>query len=254
MDYESIEVKHLNSPSCYLGYIYICICIFICISHLTGYSEQPLLRFDENTLTEPQDSEWRCNPSVTGQEPGKGLQISDLQSKVLASGRMQLSSPDVSKVTSYFQFWRFLSCCDLTRRSSESKVINKTHVNPGRKEIRWSAKLPFFRGPQADHHFSVAHGSSGWYLIQLSLSLCCCCFCLFVKESLGIGYFIYFFLAVSKACELSVPQQVIEPAPPASEALSLNQCSTREDPSTSSFRIGASRLWGRTELDKTEVT
>lgn len=151
-----IEVKHLNSPSCYLGYIYICICIFICISHLTGYSEQPLLWFDENTLTQPQDSEWRCNPSVTGQEPGKGLQISDLQSKVLASGRMQLSSPDVSKVTSYFQFWRFLSCFDLTWRSSESKVINKTHVNSGRKEIRWSAKLPFFMGPQADHHFSVA--------------------------------------------------------------------------------------------------
>lgn len=65
--------------------------------------EQPLLRFMK-TPTEPQDSEWRCNPSVTGQEPGKGLQISDLQSKVLASGRMQLSSPDVSKVTSCFQF------------------------------------------------------------------------------------------------------------------------------------------------------
>ena len=232
--------------------IYICICIFICISHLTGYSEQPLLWFDENTLTQPQDSEWRCNPSVTGQEPGKGLQISDLQSKVLASGRMQLSSPDVSKVTSYFQFWRFLSCCDLTWRSSESKVINKTHVNSGRKEIRWSAKLPFFMGPQADHHFSVAVVFQVSTLFN-SLSLCCCCCCLFVKESLGIGYFIYFFLAISKAHELSVPRQVIEPAPPASEASSLNQCPTREDPSTS-FRIGASRVWGRTELDKTEVT
>ena len=144
--------------------------IFICISHLTGYSEQPLLRFDENTLTQPQDLERRCNPSVTDQEPEKGLQISDLQSRVLASGRMQLSSPDVSKVTSYFQSWRFLSCCDLTWRSSESKVINKTHVNPRRKEIRWSAKLPFFIRPQVDHHFSVAPGFSYSTLFN-SLSL-----------------------------------------------------------------------------------
>ena len=68
-----------------------------------GYSEQPLLRFDENTLTQPQDLERRCNLSVTDQEPEKGLQISDLQSRVLTSGRMQLFSPDVSKVTSYFQ-------------------------------------------------------------------------------------------------------------------------------------------------------
>lgn len=164
-----IEVKYLNPPSCYLGYIYICICIFICIHHLTGCWEQPLLRSDENTLTLPQDLERRCNPSVTDQESEKGLQISDLQSRVLASGRMQLSSPDVSKVTSYFQSWRFLSCCDLTWRSSESKVINKTHVSPGRKEIRWSTQLPFFMRPQVDHHFSVAPGFSGWYMIQLSL-------------------------------------------------------------------------------------
>ena len=64
-------------------------------------------------------------------------------------------------------------------------------------------------------------------------------FLIFVKESLGIDYFIYLFLAFSKAREFLVPQPGIEPAPPASEARSLNQCTTRESPFTSSFCIGA---------------
>ena len=90
--------------------------------------------------------------------------------------------------------------------------------------------------PQVDHHFSVAPGFSGWYLIQLTVFFF---FLIFVKESLGIDYFIYLFLAFSKAREFLVPQPGIEPAPPASEARSLNQCTTRESPSTSSFCIGA---------------
>ena len=91
--------------------------------------------------------------------------------------------------------------------------------------------------PQVEHHFSVAPGFSGWYLIQLSLFFFF--FLIFVKESLGIDYFIYLFLAVSKKSEFLVPQPGIEPAPPASEVWSLNQCTTRESPSTTSFCIGA---------------
>ena len=106
MDYESnrSEVSKFSFMLSRLAYIYRYMYLYLYLypsSH--GCSEQPLLRSDENTLTLPQDLERRCNPSVTDQEPEKGLQISDLQSRVLASGRMQLSSPDVSKVTYFFQ-------------------------------------------------------------------------------------------------------------------------------------------------------
>lgn len=40
----------------------------------------------------------------------------------------------------------------------------------------------------------------------------------------------YLFLAVSKARELSVPQPGTEPAPSASEAWSLNQCTLGKTP------------------------
>lgn len=103
MDYESNR-SEVSKFSFMLSRLYLYMYLYLHLypsSH--GCSEQPLLRSDENTLTLPQEIERRYNPSVTDQEPEKGLQISDLQSRVLASGRMQLSSPDVSKVTYFLQ-------------------------------------------------------------------------------------------------------------------------------------------------------